>query len=224
MKAVTIMASDLGTDAQTTFRIRPARIEDHAALKRVCLLTGDAGADASDKEDDPSLVGLIFAVPYQVLEPGFAVVVEDDEGVCGYALGAPDTASFEARINRIWFPEIAKTIADPGPDENAWHGSDWARRYIHHPPPLVHPALSAYPAHGHIDLLVRAQGRGMGRRAMMTVLKRLAHAGCPGVHLGVAPTNARALAFYQKLGFTVFDDPSLSSDTTYVVRALADLV
>ena len=202
--------------------LRQAQPEDHESLKHVCLLTGDSGEDASGMEDDPDLLGLIYAVPYQVYEPDYAVVVEDAGGVCGYAFGAPDTAAFEARVNGVWFPEIARSLTDPGPDESAWQGSDWARRHIHHPPPLVHPVLDAFPAHGHIDLLERARGRGMGRKAMEWVLHRLAKAGCPGVHLGVAPDNDRALAFYGKIGFERLDDPSLPHDTVYVVRDLAD--
>ena len=202
--------------------LRQARFEDHAALKHVCLLTGDSGNDASGIEDNPDLLGLIYAVPYQVFEPEYAFVVEDADGVCGYAFGAPDTAAFERRINSGWFPDIARTLSDPGPDESVWTGSDWARRHIHHPPALVYPALDAFPAHGHIDLLERARGRGMGRKAMERVLHRLAKAGCPGVHLGVAPDNDRALAFYGKLGFERFDDPSLPQDTVYVVRGLTD--
>lgn len=203
--------------------LRQARVEDHAALRHVCLLTGDSGKDASGIEDDPDLLGLIYAVPYQVYAPEFAVVVEDADGVCGYALGAPDTAAFERQVNGEWFPRLARTLTDPGPDESLWTGSDWARRHIHHPPALVHPALDAFPAHGHIDLLERARGAGMGRKAMEWVLRRLAKAGCPGVHLGVAPDNDSALAFYGKLGFKRLADPSLPQDTVFVVRDLADL-
>ena len=150
------------------------------------------------------------------------MVVEDKDGVCGYAFGAPDTAAFEKHVNDLWFPQIARSLTDPGADTSRWQGSDWARHHIHHPPPLVHDVLAAFPAHGHIDLLPRAQGKGMGRKAMEWVLQRLANAGCPGIHLCVAPDNARALAFYDRLGFHRFNDASLPSDTTYVVRRLSD--
>ncbi|MGK0618858.1 GNAT family N-acetyltransferase [Meiothermus cerbereus] len=59
----------------------------------------------------------------------------------------------------------------------------------------------AYPAHLHIDLLPRAQGRGLGRRLMEVFLARLRELGVPGVHLGVGQRNAGALAFYQRMGF-----------------------
>ncbi|MEI9900629.1 MAG: hypothetical protein WDN31_11475 [Hyphomicrobium sp.] len=78
------------------FHIRQATAADHGALNLVCLRTGDAGKDATAREDDPDLLGLIYAAPYQALEPDFAFAVDGPNGVCGYVLGALDTATFNA--------------------------------------------------------------------------------------------------------------------------------
>ena len=72
---------------------------------------------------------------------------------------------------------------------------------FHEPDFLVPPGAEAYPAHLHIDLLPEAQGFGWGRRLIHAQLDRLAAAGVGGVHLGMAPENARALGFYTHLGF-----------------------
>ena len=60
----------------------------------------------------------------------------------------------------------------------------------------------AYPAHLHIDLLARAQGRGFGRRMLEQVMATLRQRGCPGAHLGVSMMNTTAYGFYQRLGFS----------------------
>ena len=73
--------------------LRHAKPDDHAALCRVCLLTGDSGGDATAREDNPDLLGLIYAVPYQVYEPDFAFVVDGPDGVSGYLFGAAESAS-----------------------------------------------------------------------------------------------------------------------------------
>lgn len=203
------------------FEIRQARASDHGALSQICLQTGAAGEDASASEDDPELLGLIYALPYQVLAPGFSFVIEDKDGVCGYVLGAPDTAGFEQRLNEEWFPPIRRRLRDPGANEQNWRGSDWARYHIHHPPGLMRPELVPYPAHGHIDLLPRARGHGVGRRAMEQLMSRLAKAGASGMHLGVAPDNERAIGFYERLGFVRLDPPGIVDDTLYMVRSLA---
>lgn len=210
------MLVDLGDG----FRLRRAVPEDRPALNRVCLRTGDSGRDATPREDDPDLLGLIYAVPYQVYEPDFAYVVDGPDGVCGYILGAPDTAGFYAQLANFWFPALASRIADPGPDEARWRGSDWARRAIHHPE-FVYPAvLHAYPAHGHIDLLEPARGRNIGRRGMQHLMAALQRAGAPGMHLQVSPRNRDAQAFYRRLGFIELRDDTLPRHTTFMVTAL----
>ena len=200
--------------------LRRADAADHPALNMVCLKTGDSGKDATAREDDPDLLGLIYAVPYQVLEPDFAFVVDGPNGVCGYLFGAPDSERMYARMKAEWFPPLAAGLRDPGPDESTWKGSDWARYAIHHPGFDYPPALHAYPAHGHIDLLEEVRGRNIGRRAMELLMARLAAAGASGMHLQVSPTNAGAIAFYQKLGFAVLDDPSLPKHSVFVAQPL----
>lgn len=199
------------------YALRKAQWTDYAALNRVCLLTGDSGKDASGREDDPDLLGLIYAVPYQVFSPEFAFVVEGPDGVCGYMLGAPDSAAFYARVGAEWFPPLARRLRDPGPDEARWVGSDWARRAIHHPEFVYPPILHAYPAHGHIDLLEEARGRKIGTRGFRLVMERLKATGASGMHLQVSPKNAGALGFYRTLGFERLHDESLPRHTAFMV-------
>lgn len=198
------------------FVLRQALPEDHAVLNLVCLRTGDSGQDATAREDDPDLLGLIYAVPYQVHAPDYAYVVEGPDGVCGYVLGCSETAGFYATLEGEWFPRLAARLVDPGPDESRWRGSDWARRLIHHPELVYPPVLHPYVAHGHIDLLPEARGRHIGQRGMAHLMEKLAATGCNGMHLGVSPTNHGAMAFYRKLGFSRVIDPSLPEHTVFM--------
>lgn len=200
--------------------LRPVTPGDHAALSRICLLTGNAGSDATATEDDPTLLGLVFALPYAVAAPGFSFLLEDADGPCGYVLGHPDTAAFQRFIAQDWFPPLAARLADPGPDPARWRGSDWLRHAIHHPEDLPPVDLAAFPAHGHIDLLPRVQGRGAGGPMLRHLMAALARAGAPGMHLGVMPSNARALRFYARLGF---HDLARSDDAVFLGRSLADV-
>lgn len=205
------------------FRLRRATAADHPLFEHICLKTGDAGRDAAAREDDPALLGLLFAVPYQVLEPDFAFAVEGPDGVCGYALGTPDSAAFRHRCEAEWLAPLRESVCDPGPDRSLWRGSDWARHAIHHPETVFPPALHAYPAHGHLDLLESARGQGVGRRALTELMRRLAQAGAGGMHLHVSPENLDAQAFYAKLGFEVLTDEDLPDHTVFMVRCLQDM-
>jgi GNAT superfamily N-acetyltransferase len=200
--------------------LRRALAADHPAINQVCLRTGDSGLDATAREDDPDLLGLIYSVPYQVLEPDFAFVVEGPNGVCGYILGTPDSTAFYEQAGSAWFPPLASRLADPGPDESRWRGSDWARWAIHHPEFIYPEALHAWPAHGHIDLLEEARGKGIGRRGMRHLMTKLRQAGAHGMHLQVSPKNRGAQAFYRTLGFRVVQDASLPRHTVFMAAAL----
>jgi ribosomal protein S18 acetylase RimI-like enzyme len=183
------------------FFLRRATADDHEALCMVCLKTGDAGADATWREDDSLLMGQIYAVPYQVLEPDLAFAIEGPEGVAGYLLGVLDTRAFNTRLEAEWYPALKQRIADPGDDRQKWRGSDWARHAIRHPDFTLPDALAAYPSHGHIDLLAAARGRGIGWRCMALLEERLAAAGSSGLFLDVNPRNTKARAFYARLGY-----------------------
>jgi ribosomal protein S18 acetylase RimI-like enzyme len=213
------LRDDLQPIPSTPFAIRQATMQDRDDLSRVCLQTGNAGQDASQTEDDPTLLGLIYAVPYQQREPDLAFVVTDPAGVCGYVLGARDTRDFQTFMEREWFPPLRSRLRDPGPDPAAWTGSDWARRVIHEPADLPAIDLDRYPSHGHIDLLPRAQGQGLGRRAMERLIGALRAKGSPGMHLGLSPRNLRALAFYHHLGFVTLAQAVPSDDVIYVGMA-----
>jgi GNAT superfamily N-acetyltransferase len=78
-------------------------------------------------------------------------------------------------------------------------------RHLHHPPVAPPEVLDEFPAHLHVNLLPRAQGRGVGRRLLETLFDALA--GVAGIHLGVAPENERAAAFYAHLGFVPIGPP-----------------
>jgi hypothetical protein len=60
------------------FAIRPYHPSDLPALYRICLLTGDSGADASQLYRDPELLGHFYAAPYAVLEPDLCFVLTHD--------------------------------------------------------------------------------------------------------------------------------------------------
>jgi GNAT superfamily N-acetyltransferase len=200
------------------YRLRPATAADRSAMEVVCLKTGDSGKDATAREDDPRLLGLIYAVPYQVRAPEYAFVIDGPNGVAGYVLGAFDSADYYDWAGREWFPKVAAEVADPGADKANWtKGSDWARYEIHHPEFTYPEALHPYPAHGHIDLLPEVQGRGFGRKALEHVIAALKRDGAKGMHLGVGPRNRGALAFYEKLGFSRLTGPGAPRNAVYMV-------
>ncbi len=181
-------------------RIRPARPDDRPALDDICLRTGHLGGDATGLYRDHALLPAVYVDPYLALEPDLAfVVAADDDAVRGYVLGARDTRDFERRTEETWWPPLRSRY----PRER-WPAGDPDGDVVdllHHPRTAEPDVVEVYPSHLHVDLLPAVQGGGWGRRLLETLFAALAAAGSPGVHLGVAAANERAIGFYRRMEF-----------------------
>lgn len=207
----------------SSIRIRPAHPDDRAAFYEICLKTSNNGADGSHLHDDPDALGHLYVGPYLALEPAFSFALEDDDGICGYCFGAPDSGVFYRRFKSEWLPPIQETLKPPTGEPSSWTLSEQLHDLLLHPERFVYfPAsFAAFPAHIHIDLLPRAQDRGWGRKLLEQQMNQLRAAGAGGVHLAVAPGNARALGFYRKLGFQNLPaGPEAPEDTIFLGQPL----
>lgn len=168
--------------------IRPYQPADLPALRRICLLTGRAGGDASGQYSSDDLLPDVFLEPYVTLAPETAWVVDLGSGPVGYLVAALDTETFISAWSARWAPEFARRHPVVAP------GEEWLHEWM----PSVVPG---HPAHLHIDLLPEAQGGGWGRRLMGTLGEAAVAAGVPGIHLAMDAGNHSARAFYDRLGF-----------------------
>ena len=181
-------------------QIRGFQPADRPALYRICLQTADAGRDASELFARPELPGDVFVGPYLQHAPGLALVAVDEDGVCGYVLGTADSQAFRHWQLDAWQPGLRQRHA---PDSACASEREvqWLQRFVHGDPPALPEWVADHPAHLHIDLLPRAQGKGIADRLMAEFEALLQRAGAPGVHLGVNIANHRAIAFYLRCGF-----------------------
>jgi ribosomal protein S18 acetylase RimI-like enzyme len=182
--------------------IRPARPGDEPGAYYVCLKTGDYGKDGEPfYHEDPDALGRIFVGPYLAYEPELSLIMEDEQGICGYALGAFDSRVFYAHYETEWRPALCARFPAPQGDPSQWTRVQQVYYWYHHPDYFCPEPYQAYPSHLHIDLLVRAQGRGYGRRMIEQLMDNLRRRGSPGAHLGVSVVNTPAIGFYERLGF-----------------------
>jgi GNAT superfamily N-acetyltransferase len=184
------------------FRIRLARPGDEPGAYYVCLKTGNYGQDGEPfYKEDPDALGRIFVGPYLAFEPDLSLILEDAEGICGYALAALDSHLFYERYEKKWRPKLCAQFPAPVGDPGMWSRVQQAYHWYHHPDYFCPEPYDAYPSHMHIDLLSRAQGKGFGRKMMEQLMQLLRERGSPGAHLGVSAVNEKGLAFYKRLGF-----------------------
>lgn len=177
--------------------IRPAAPDDRDAVYDICVRTADAGEDASGVVDDPELFGHLYAGAYLAHAPDTSFVVEDDEGVAGYVVGATDSVTFAETLEAEWWPPLRLRY----PEDRERRDMDSLLVALMHSPAGPDPAICAtHPSHLHIDLLPRAQGQGLGARLMATIADAFSAGGSTGLHLGVSTRNHRAIGFYRHLG------------------------
>lgn len=183
--------------------VRKFQEEDRPGLYHICLATGDSGANAVHLYDQKDMLGEIYVGPYLTFQPELSFTLIHD-GVAGYALAALDTSTFEDTLSTQWWPVILEKYNGRSP-ENFNDREKNLYRYLQNPPLRPKEIVKHYPSHLHIDLLEKAQGRGIGKAMMLLVLESLREQGSKGVHLGMGAQNARAFTFYTKLGFALLD-------------------
>lgn len=181
--------------------IRRATLHDLPGAYRVCLLTGDAGQDATGQYRNPDLLGHIYVGPYIVGEPDLALVAADDDGVTGYCLAARDTRAFADWAEHSWWPPLRVQF----PVRSDGSADAGLISLIHAPPIVEDTILEAFPAQLHLDLVERARGTGVGRRLVERQIEQLKAAGAPACHLVVAASNTKAIGFYEHLGWRVLE-------------------
>ena len=185
---------------------------DAAAVADICVRTADAGQDATGMYRDESILADLFALPYAALDPDLAFVLDDGGGrAAGYVFGTADTPRFAERFRDEWLP-LVRDRHDPDPGRPPQGPDELMAWLLHHPERLKVPALAAYPAHMHIDLLPGHQRRGHGGRLLDTLLRALIERSVPGMHVGMLTANTPARAFYDRRGFhrIPIDEPGLT--------------
>lgn len=185
----------------------PARVRAYSArdldmLYTISLATGLAGGDAAALYRDAKMVGHIYSAPYAVLSPSTTFVAEDADGVAGFVVGVADTAAFEERLEREWWPPLRRRYADPAGPPESWDADQRRCFMIHHPGRTPGAVAAAFPAHVHLNLLPRLQRQGVGP----ALLKHwLAAVFVGGIHVGVNGQNVGAVRFWRQQGFDRLD-------------------
>lgn len=182
-------------------RIRLIQDTDLDALYGISLATGFAGGDAAHIYEDKKLLGHIYSAPYARLSPDLALVVEDNFGVAGFAVGTVDTEHWEALLEREWWPELRRQYPDPDGAPADWTMDQRRCAMIHHPERTPTSVARRYPAHMHLNLLPRQQRRGVGGRLLEAWIDLAFERGARAMHVGLNRTNSGALTFWKRQGF-----------------------
>jgi GNAT superfamily N-acetyltransferase len=163
-------------------------------------------------------MGHIYSAPYACLEPNLALVLEDATGVAGFVVGTTDTESWEARLERDWWPHLRTQYPDPGEASRDWTPDQKRWAIIHRPERTPTDIARKFPAHMHLNLLPRQQHQGQGAMLVQTWLELARDRGALAAHVGINRANARALRFWARCGFQPLTANSGAARTAWMGR------
>src|SRR3990172_7345376 len=151
--------------------VRDYRPGDERPAYFACLKTGNQGDDGEPfYQEAPDALGRIFVGPYLRFEPELALMLEDEKGVGGYALGALDSRTFYERYEKEWRPELCARFPATVGDPASWTRVQSIHYLYHHPDYFCPEPYEVYAAHLHIDLMPRMHRQGHGTRMMIEIM------------------------------------------------------
>lgn len=174
--------------------IRKATIKDEKAVIDIC---NDTKTYDINDTDDRELFALRWALYYIRYQTDFCYVAEDKEEVIGYVLCAPDTVDSENEYEEKIIPEI-KNMIDKNNPKYEYYTTILKTNEI------IESYLEKYPAHLHINMTPKCQGKGVGTKLLKAMEENLVAHGIGGIHLGVMEDNSAAIRFYEKNGYVKF--------------------
>ncbi len=194
----------LRVNQKMNFRIRNYCNKDLKKLYEICIKTGDAGQDASRLYRNHKLLGHVYVGPYIKLEPSSAFILDYESELCGYIIGTLDSKLFYKKVESEWLPCLKQKYKIPKKKLKYYNLDDKIIHSFHFPGKIID--YPDYPAHLHIDILPRAQKKGIGLKMMNHFIKYLGKQNVKGLHLGVDIKNDSAIRFYKKYGLITLEE------------------
>jgi ribosomal protein S18 acetylase RimI-like enzyme len=189
--------------------IRVYEPADRSAVRRISYQTGFMGASADAFWRHQESWADVWTSYYTDHQPESLHVATIDGVVVGYLAGCRNTTAMHPNTDELIANAIRKhrLIIRRGTAGFLYRAMlDSLRDRQRASGDFIDPR---WPAHLHIDLLPAARGIGLGAKLMDRWLGLLTESGSPGCHLGTLVENARAHAFFEKVGFRNHGDPSL---------------
>ncbi|XP_043473456.1 protein O-GlcNAcase isoform X1 [Leptopilina heterotoma] len=179
------------------YTIRPYLSSDEDAVYAVCnRITGCTMSSAvADR-----LVG-----GFLTLSPELCMVVEDEEGIVGYALAAINITNFNKKLSLSWIPEMCSKYPLNESVNEMPQNIQEAIQYFHSFVPEVPEQLERqHPSYIICSVLSTVTDQSVAKRLITCTLAALRANGSFGIHTTTSSSDKEMHEFYAKLGFVDF--------------------
>ncbi|CAG2170295.1 unnamed protein product, partial [Oppiella nova] len=189
------------------YTIRPYLQSDETSVYDVCRKTFALERENMTLEDMTDFVGDKLIGGFLSLSPEYCFIVEDEMGICGYALAALDAQQFNKKLEISWTPELNRKY--PAPTEKLSAGQKLSpveelindmhsKTTVTGIPEVIsknHPSVVKMSVLPHImDLSVP-------KRILACIIAALKANGSTGVFCEIPVSDKKLFDFYSKLGF-----------------------
>ncbi|XP_027133271.1 protein O-GlcNAcase isoform X2 [Larimichthys crocea] len=204
------------------YSIRPYFPKDEAAVYKICKeMYCEGMEDVSFSDEDPDLIGDRLVGGLLTLSSEYGFVLEDDEGICGYALGTVDVKPFLKKCELSWIPFMQEKYNKPDCQKDLTEAEKIMLSFHEEEEVLPDSFLSNFPSLIKVDIHAKVTDPSVAKSMMGCLLSSLKANGSLGAFCKVRQTDKRMLDFYSKLGcFEVAKMEGFPKDVIIMGRSL----
>ncbi|XP_038594008.1 protein O-GlcNAcase isoform X2 [Micropterus salmoides] len=204
------------------YSIRPYFPKDEAAVYKICKeMYCEGMEDVPFSDEDPDLIGDRLVGGLLTLSSEYGFVLEDDEGICGYALGTVDVEPFIKKCKLSWIPFMQEKYHKPDCQKDLTEAEKMMLSFHEEEEGLPDSFHSNFPSLIKVDIHAKVTDPSVAKSMMGCLLSSLKANGSHGAFCKVRQTDKRMLDFYSKLGcFEVAKMEGFPKDVIIMGRSL----
>ncbi|XP_014910045.1 protein O-GlcNAcase isoform X1 [Poecilia latipinna] len=204
------------------YTIRPYYPKDEAAVYKICKeMYCEGMEDEPFAEGEPDLIGDRLVGGLLTVSSDYGFVLEDDEGICGYALGTVDVKPFIKKCKLSWIPFMQEKYHKPDCEKDLSDAEKMILSFHEEEEGLPDSFLSNFPSLIKVDIHAKVTDPSVAKSMMGCLLSSLKANGSHGAFCKVRQTDKRMLEFYSKLGcFEVAKMDGFPKDVIIMGRSL----
>ncbi|KAJ8418105.1 hypothetical protein AAFF_G00138140 [Aldrovandia affinis] len=204
------------------YSIRPYFPKDEPSIYKICKEMYNEGLEGlpfSEQESD--LIGDRLVGGFLTLSPDYGFVLEDEEGICGYALGTVDVKPFVKKCKMSWIPSMQEKYNKPDCEKDLSEAEKMMLSFHEEEEGLPESFLSNFPSLIKVDIHAKVTDPSVAKSMMGCLLSSLKANGSHGAFCEVRQMDKRMLDFYSKLGcFEVAKMEGFPKDVIIMGRSL----
>ncbi|XP_071986578.1 protein O-GlcNAcase [Engystomops pustulosus] len=188
------------TPTSKVYTIRPYYPKDEASVYKICREMYDDAMDDLPFESQPDLIGdrLVGGLLSHSLD--YCFVLEDEDGICGYAVGTVDVTPYLTKCKHSWIPFMQEKYTKPKEDKELSAAEKMMLSFHEEQEILPDTFLANFPSLIKVDIHKKVTDPSVAKGMMACLLSSLKANGSRGAFCEVRPDDKRILDFYSKLG------------------------